>query len=446
MPGTNGRHLTKENREVIECGLRGGESARRIARKIGASPSTVTREVKANRTVREPRLPKGALRSSRCSHFAACQRGGEACEGCPTRLTSCKRRRTRDCTRSCPDFDLRMCPATQRWPYVCRDGCPKRAHCGYPKCSYGAADADAAYRARLSSSREGIGIGADELAAMDALVAPLVRKGHSFEATWASHAGELPVGVRTAYNYQERGLLSTANIDLPRKVRIRPRKRKGAGGRERVDRSGRTHADFLALPIEDRARAVQLDSVEGLERNSKDILSMHLVAVSFQFYLLKDHASASAVVGWLDAIERTLGSPGEFRALFGVLLADRGVEFDDFDGVERSCLVPGDRRCRLFYCDAMATNQKSQAERNHEQLRRILPKGRSDFDSLSVFDVAACCSHVNSYPLARRGGRCPFELAAGIVPEGLLAGLGLERVPSDEVVLKPSLVPHAVAV
>ena len=40
-------------------------------------------------------------------------------------------------------------------------------------------------------------------------------------------------------------------------------------------------------------------------------------------------------------------------------------------------------------------NQKSQAERNHKQLRRILPKGRSDFDRLSRWDVSACCRSVN---------------------------------------------------
>lgn len=92
----------------------------------------------------------------------------------------------------------------------------------------------------------------------------------------------------------------------------------------------------------------------------------------------------------------------------------------------------------------MRSNQKSQAERNHEQLRRILPKGRSDFDRLSIWDVAVCASHVNSYPLASLGGRCPLEVAKDIVPSGLLTALGVERVPADEVILKPYLMRHAV--
>jgi hypothetical protein len=92
----------------------------------------------------------------------------------------------------------------------------------------------------------------------------------------------------------------------------------------------------------------------------------------------------------------------------------------------------------------METNQKSQAERNHEQLRRILPKGRSDFDALSAWDVAVCCSHVNSYPSAGRGNKCPFELLGGLLPQELLDGLGIVRVAPDEVILRPSLIAHAV--
>ena len=283
---------------------------------------------------------------------------------------------------------------------------------------------------------------------MNAIVVPLAKQGQSFEAIWAEHGEELPVCVRSAYKYQELGAVGLAGLDMPRKVRLLPRKRAGAGGpkRGRVDRAGRTHDDFRALPVEDQARVVQGDSVEGFEWNRSDILSLHLVARTFQIYLKKAVKSSPApVVAWLDVIERELGSPEAFEEVFGILLVDRGAEFDDWEGMERSCLAPGARRCRVFYCDEMNSNQKAQAERNHQRLRRILPKGRSDFDKLSVWDVAVCCSHVNSYPLARKSGAFrPIEAAAAIVPRRLLDALGIERVPADEVVLKPCLMAHSV--
>lgn len=286
----------------------------------------------------------------------------------------------------------------------------------------------------------------EELSAMNDLVVPLVKKGQSFEAIWITHKDELPCVVRTAYNYQEKGLFDIADLHLPRKVRMKKRKRQKDSGHNRVDRTGRTYDDFLSLPLFEQVRVVQCDSVAGFEYNEYDILSMHIVARAFQLYLRKHHAYSFDVVAWFDCLERLLGSREAFEHIFGIMLLDRGCEFDDWEGMERSCLESGKRRCRVFYCDAMNSNQKSQAERNHEQLRRILPKGRSDFDALDNCDVATCCSHVNSYPSARRAGKCPFELLGDLLPKDVLDELGIERIPADDVVLKPVLMAHAVEV
>lgn len=440
---TKKKHLSLENREVIAQGVPAGDSAGRIARRIDVSTSTVTREVKANRTIREKKSTGKSKPSIRCANYQDCQKSGSACKKCSTRLTTCKHCKTRSCIASCPDFKRKMCPDTERWPYVCPEKCSKRAYCGFPKCSYDAEAADANYRVRLASSREGIDMSDEQLLSLDKIVTPLVKQGHSFEAICFTHE-EVGVCARTLYNYQDKGLLSTANIELPRKVRLKPRKKNSHAGRDRVDRAGRTYDDFLALPLEEQVRVVQGDSVCGYEWNEHDVLSLHMVAYAFQFYLRKRHADSEAVVKWLDVIERALGSREAFKAIFPVLLLDRGVEFDDWEGMERSCLEFGRRRCRVFYCDAMESNQKSQAERNHEQLRRILPKERTDFDALSVYDIATCCSHVNSYPIAGRGGKCAFELAASILPVALLDELGIARVPTNEVILKPYLMKHAV--
>lgn len=199
-------------------------------------------------------------------------------------------------------------------------------------------------------------------------------------------------------------------MQLPRKVRFRaPKQSRRAPGKGRMDRTGRTYDDFLALPIGERARVCQADSVVGLASNAQRILTLMLVRHSFQLYLLQADGTSARTVSALDALERYLGSPGAFRAVFDPLLADRGSEFDDWAGMERSCLVEGAARCRVYYCDPMESNQKSQCGRNHEELRRILPKGRSDFNALSAVDVAVACSHVNSCPRPSRGSRCPYE-------------------------------------
>lgn len=435
--------MGKDSRVQIEEGIRRGDSARSIAAAVGVSPSTVVREVRTNRTLTERKRRPGANLAVRCARYRECDAVGTACEGCATAYVRCKACRTRSCIDSCPRFELNTCPETRSWPYVCPRGCPRRSHCGYPTCRYRAEEAQAAHDARLRSSRSGVDATEEELARINALVAPLVRHGHSFEAICAAHP-EVGVSARTLYNYQAAGILETSDVELPRKARVRPRKRRRERGRPRVDRTGREYADFLALPDAERARACQLDSVEGRSGEATDVLSVHMVARKVQLYLKKAHADASSTVARLDDLERAMGSRAAFEAAFGVLLADRGVEFDDFEGMEGSCLEPGGRRCRVYYCDPQQTDQKSECERNHEQLRRILPKGRTSMDRLSAADVAECCSHVNSYPLASLGGICPLDNLGALVPPRALGALGIRRVPSDRVVLRPSLMRHAV--
>lgn len=115
---------------------------------------------------------------------------------------------------------------------------------------------------------------------MNEIAVPLAKQGQSLEAIWASHGDELPVCARAEYRHQGPAAIGLTSLGMPRKARLLPRKRPDAGGarRERVDRTGRTYDDFLGLPVEDRVRVVQGDSVEGFEWNESDVLSLHFVA------------------------------------------------------------------------------------------------------------------------------------------------------------------------
>lgn len=105
---------------------------------------------------------------------------------------------------------------------------------------------------------------------------------------------------------------------------MRKRKRRDVegAGRDGVDRTGRTYAEFEALSLADRSRVVQCDSVEGYERNTYDILSAHIVARAFQIYLRKRHASSGSHRCLPRHIESLIGSVAAFEAIFGILLVD----------------------------------------------------------------------------------------------------------------------------
>ena len=87
--------------------------------------------------------------------------------------------------------------------------------------------------------------------------------------------------------------------------------------------------------------------------------------------------------------------------------------------------------------DPVKPGQKGACEKNHVELRKVLPKG-TDFDALTQWDVTVACSHVNSYVRAGQGV-APIALASLALPANLLESLGVTAVPPDDVVMRPGL-------
>ena len=113
------------------------------------------------------------------------------------------------------------------------------------------------------------------------------------------------------------------------------------------------------------------------------------------------------------------------------------MEFSDIEGIEQ---FPDKEEIatKLFFCDPMNTNQKSQCERNHELLRFILPKGTS-FNNLTSEDMKKINSNVNSYKRKSTDYSPPYELLRTKFGPDILKILDVDRIPDNEVYLKPQL-------
>jgi len=429
VPEKKGAHLSFNDRCEIEDMLKEGSSFREIARKLKVSPSTVSNEVRLNRVFFKPKaLPTKA--QSRCSKYRDCTKTA-LCHACSSHAAACKRCKAKRCWDICKEFDAWSCKQRERAPFVCVT-CRKRGYCTFEKARYVASKAQVAHDARLSLAHTGIACGPDELEGMVDKVKRLLSQGQSLQAIWITHKDEFPVCERTFYNYMDKGVMGLANIELPKKVKYAPRKKK-ADGAFKMDLVGRAYADWLALSDTERTLTVQIDCVEGLRRNSKCILSLHFVRLFFQLYILIENQDQAHVKAALDAVETYC--EGAFSDVFPVMLGDRGSEFLDFAKIETG--LDGARRTRMFYCDPVKPSQKGACEKNHVELRKILPKG-TDFDALTFDDVSEACSHVNSYPRPGQGAT-PIRLASLVLPANLLESLGVRIIPPDDVIMTPKL-------
>lgn len=429
-----------DDRVVIEAGVNRGDRLSTIARTLGRTQKVVAEEIKRNWTSD----PKGMLTvrtRNICVHAGACVHVDLCKKGC---LQPCCRCKSWLCNSLCPDFEAEMCPDLERTPFCC-NGCPKRVGfgCRYPYRFYEAKYADDLARWRKSDSRAGIDCSQEDFERAIRIIAEGLKKGQSPAHIIATNDG-IPFSASTFYRLVDGGKAENIiKLNLPRAVRYRPRKKSSNGERSNIPREvlkGRTYDDFKNLDEALKESAVEMDTVVGrLGTDKQAILTLHFLRFHFQLFILLADKSAEEVVKALDMIDGLCD--GLFSRIFPVILTDRGSEMADALRMENR--ANGIPRTRVFYCDALQSQQKPHAENNHKELRKILPKGKTNFDALTGRDMALCMSHVNSYCRKSINWWSPMSLATVLLPLALIDALGIEKIEPQDVNLTPYLVPHA---
>lgn len=435
IPDNN--HLTLTDRVAIEVGLAREESFTKIAKKLNKHPHTVAREIRYNRTHIPATYPFG----NDCKYYASChekQLCGASVGACDYKCKQCK---GFNCHLVCHKYESIECHKPDKPPYVC-NSCYYRTMCKKNRYYYNARYADAAVKRRRSESRQGVRLSKEELKEIAQLLRPLIRKGQPLTHIYAEHEKELPVGIRTLYNYIDQGKLrGIANIDLRRKVGYKARKKKrgSIAHSTMYYREGRTYAD-LEKELETRwseFQIVEMDTVRGVREKGKTLLTMIFVRNSVMLlFLLPDH-KAESVIRIFDYLESGLGME-KFNRLFPVFLTDNGSEFKNVDALELS--PEGLSRTNVFYCDPMASWQKPHIEKNHEYIRYVLPKGKS-MDCYEQEDITLLMNHINSTKRRGLGWKSPYDLVEEDDEDmqALFELLKMHPIPADEVHLTPEL-------
>lgn len=427
IPG-NQKHLTLDNRVFIEKSLDNNLPFKEIAKYLCKDPTTVSKEVKKHRAI-TPRnefvSPNHCVHRGKCTLTNVCNRPIVCKKQCRT---------CNSCNARCNQFKEEKCKKVLKAPFVC-NGCSKKVGCRLNKYFYRATPANRQYKTILVESRNGINISEEELKQMDTIVTPLILQGQTPYHILKNHP-EIECSEKTIYNYVSSGALSVKNIDLPRKVKYKPRKQERPAIKDTGIFEGRTYNDFMEyMKSHPETNVVEMDTVVGCEGSRKVLLTLFFRNCKLMLiYLLPDKTAAS-VKKVFDLLEEKMSTIG-FINVFPVILTDRGIEFSNPDSLE--CGIDNTIRTSIFFCDPMASWQKPGIEKNHEYIRNILPKG-SLFDNLTQRDVIKLANHINSAARASLNGRNPLELAQLLLEEQALNAFGLREIPCDDIILKPKL-------
>ncbi|WP_138336351.1 MULTISPECIES: IS30 family transposase [Streptococcus] len=385
---TKHKHLTLSDRNDIQLGLERGETFKAIGQSILKDPTTVSKEVKRNRQVRE-----------------------STCDNLP-------------------------CPLLDKAPFVC-NGCPKRRqNCGYKKIFYLAKQAQKQYEQTLVEAREGTPLNSKTFWDMDKVISDGVKKGQHIYHILKTH--NLDISSSTVYRHIRKGYLSIAPIDLARAIKFKERRKSKLPSISKEAKKGRSYEDFQNyLALNQLNSWLEMDTVMG-RIGGKVLLTFNLSFCNFIFARLLDNKTTLEVTKHLYKLKNTLYQEDkDFFLLFPVILKDNGGKFARVDDIEMD--VRGESK--LFFCDPNRSDQKGRIEKNHTLIRDILPKGTS-FDNLTQEDINLVCSHVNSVKRAALNGKSACELFAFTYGEEIPKLLGISKIPAEDVCQSSKLLQH----
>lgn len=430
------KQMDVTDRIVIEMGLYANRSFKQIAKTLQRHPKTIMNEVINNRVLISGHF---IINGNDCKYVRSCARRNICTDGCEGLGIRCKNCIDRHCYDHCDHYVPLRCSRLEHPPYVC-NFCYHRRDCTKNKYMYLGKQADEISRRRRSESRSHIRIQGQELREFDEFITQQIMKGQPISHIYAEHGDELPVTMRTLYNYIDAGALTVKNIDLRRKVGYKRRKKKRKKETPKQScRIGRTYDDFIKFTSEHpELRIVQMDTVRGGKKKGPVILTLLFVETSVMLMFLLPDGKAQTVVDLFDRLTAMLGYE-TFHDLFAVILTDNGSEFKYADALENTMF--GETRCNLFYCDPLASWQKGELEKNHEFIRYILPKGR-DFSSLSDEKILRIMNHINSTKRMGIANKSPYELIHpnDYAMQILMRELKMNIIPPDDVHLKPTLI------
>lgn len=216
--------------------------------------------------------------------------------------------------------------------------------------------------------------------------------------------------VRTLYNYIDKDIFyHLTNKSLPVKGK---RKRKYNHVRKEQARASAGESIEHRPPEVDTRENFgdwEMDTVigqKGVSQNSLLVLTERKTRMELVFKL-NEH-TASCVTEALNRLEKKWGTE-KFRLIFHTITVDNGTEFSFCEAMEQSCIDPGQKRTKMYYCHPYSSWERGTNEVTNKLIRRHIPKG-TDFDDKTDEEIQRIEDWINDYPRRLHGYRSARDM------------------------------------
>ena len=242
---------------------------------------------------------------------------------------------------------------------------------------------------------------------------------------------KIKISVPTLYRYIDKGITKISNIDLRIKVKLKEKKEKREGKAGKHRENGRSIHD-RPEEIETRQTIghMEMDTVEGVKGGNlvQTILERK---TDFVFGNKIKNKKQEEIIATLDNMEEK--SEDIFNKLIKSITPDNGVEFLDYESLERS-IQEGIKRCHIYYADPYSSYQRASNENVHRLFRYFIPKGK-DISRYTAEQIQEIFNLINNYPRKRLNYSTPIkELAKELGDNGIeiLNKLGYYIIEIDD--------------
>lgn len=381
------KHLDYQDRCNIQLGLTAGYSYCFIAKFLNVNRSTIKREVERH----IKKYKSGASRSE------------------------CKR-------------------------HVC-NGCSITGKCVMKKQFYYASEAENLYKKELVSSRQKNYISKVNIDNINELLSDGISRGLGLYSIMKEDNNTvITICEKTLRKYIDQGLFAVKNYHLREKVKRKRKKQPKETGWIRETskkaklRFGRLFSNFLKFKrLHPKAQIVEVDTVHGKQEDKYCILTLMFVNLGFQIGLkVKKYNTHDVNQKIRNLFSRF--TKEQIKKLFAVMLADNGEEFDLFPELEMD--ENGEQFINTFFTRPYRSTDKAKCERNHRELRKLFPKGRS-LDHLTQEEIDEAFSHLNSTSRKVLDGKTPNYMMKLKYGKAVFSAFGIKDIPYKKVRLKP---------